>query len=225
VSPSLAPLGDHAWLATCVDLEAAAAWYHAAHTLRDRPGVTDVVLAYASVAVYYDPTRIDPHALRDELATLEPRPTADVEGRPIEIPTLYDGEDLPEIADRLGYPIDEIIRLHSQPLYRVFALGFVPGFPYCGFLPEALSGLARRAEPRPRVPAGAVAIAGRQTGIYPSSTPGGWHLLGRTPLTIVDPPSAYFPIRPGDRLRFRPIDSATFDRLSGRRLDDHPALG
>ena len=93
----------------------------------------------------------------------------------------------------------------AEFVHWMFAVGFLPGFPYAGYLPDALSGLGRRAAPRVRVPAGSVAIAGRQTGVYPSESPGGWHLIGRTPLRIVDVEGGHFPIRAGDRIRFRPI--------------------
>jgi KipI family sensor histidine kinase inhibitor len=113
---------------------------------------------------------------------------------------------------------EEVIAAHSEPEYRVFAIGFQPGFPYAGYLPPALAGLPRRGTPRVKVPRGSVAIAGRQTGIYPQDSPGGWHLLGRTPLRIVDLAKAHFPIRAGDRLRFRPIDSEEFARRKGELL-------
>lgn len=217
-SIDLRPLGDQAWLASFADPDAAAAWHLAAERFRDRDGVTDVVLAYASVAVHYDATRLDPFALRDDLAAIERGPVAEIAARVIEIPTLYEGDDLGDVAARLGRSVDEVVSLHSGPTYHVFALGFLPGFPYCGFLPPELSGLPRRTEPRPRVPAGSVAIAGRQTGIYPAESPGGWHLLGRTPLRIVDLATGSFPIRPGDRLRFRPITTAEFEAATGRPL-------
>jgi len=105
----------------------------------------------------------------------------------------------------------EVVANHSGRDYTVFAIGFLPGFPYLGYLPEALCGLPRREAPRVRVPAGSVAIAGRQTGVYPAESPGGWYLLGRTPLRIVDVARGHFPIRAGDRVRFEPISPAEFD--------------
>jgi KipI family sensor histidine kinase inhibitor len=105
----------------------------------------------------------------------------------------------------------DVIAHHAGHEYRVFAIGFLPGFPYAGYLPPALSGLPRRESPRAEVPAGSVAIAGRQTGVYPESSPGGWHLLGRTPVRIVDLDRGFFPIRAGDRIRFDPIGPAEFE--------------
>ena len=119
------------------------------------------------------------------------------------------------MAARLALSPAEVIELHCQVEYDVFAIGFLPGFPYAGYLPPALAGLARRDSPRLRVPAGSVAIAGRQTAIYPIESPGGWHLLGTTPLCIADPESGYFPIRAGDRIRFEPISASEFE---GRRM-------
>ena len=100
----------------------------------------------------------------------------------------------------------------------MFAIGFLPGFPDAGYLPEGLGGLPRREPPRLRVPAGSVAIAGRQTGVYPGESPGGWHLIGRTPLRIVDVERGRFPIRAGDRLRFVPIDAGEFAARRGEPL-------
>ena len=112
----------------------------------------------------------------------------------------------------------DVIEQHSGREYDVFAVGFQPGFPYAGYLPEALSHIPRLESPRVRVPGGSVAIAGRQTGVYPNASPGGWRLLGRTPLRIVDPANGHFPIRAGDRLRFVPIDAEEFEEREGELL-------
>src|SRR5262249_49584811 len=133
------------------------------------------------------------------------------QGKRIAIPVLYDGADLDAVAARLNLSQDQVIALHSGVEYHVFAIGFLPGFPYAGYLPPALSGLPRREAPPLRVPAGSIGIAGRQTGIYPRESPGGWHLLGRTPLCIADPDEGSFPIRAGDRIRFAAISLAEFE--------------
>ena len=112
------------------------------------------------------------------------------------------------MAARLKLTSAEVIAIHSSVDYDVFAVGFLPGFPYAGYLPPALAGLPRRDSPRLQVPAGSVAIAGRQTAIYPRQSPGGWHLLGTTPLCIADVEAGYFPIQAGDRIRFQPISAA-----------------
>jgi KipI family sensor histidine kinase inhibitor len=213
----LEPLGDRAFLARFETEKQAAAWA-AAVRAQSLPGVTDVVLAYRSAAVYADPDQVDPAALESRLSLVKPSAGEAPEGKLLEIPVLYDGPDLGEVARRLSLEPAEVIESHASPVYDVFAIGFLQGFPYAGYLPPALSGLARRDEPRVEVPAGAVAIAGRQTGIYPQASPGGWHLLGRTPLLIADAEEGYFPIRAGDRIRFRPIDTSEFEARRDERL-------
>jgi KipI family sensor histidine kinase inhibitor len=220
---ALDPLGDRAFLAHFAAEPSAADW---AEAVRDRgwPGVTDVVLAYRSVAVFADPDRVDLLALESDLRTIAPHPSGGPgtgpsrTGKRLEIPVLYDGADLEGVAVRLGLSPTEVIALHGGVDYDVFAIGFQPGFPYAGYLPAALAGLPRRDAPRLRVPAGSVAIAGRQTGIYPAESPGGWHLLGQTPLCIVDLDEGYFPIRAGDRIRFRPIPAEAFEARRHERL-------
>jgi KipI family sensor histidine kinase inhibitor len=216
---ALEPLGDRAFLATFSNEAEASRWASAVRR-RDIEGVTDVVLAYRSAAVFADPDHTDLTRLDTDLRTIEMG--ADVDqaetGRVVTIPVLYDGPDLAEIAARCDLTPADVVAIHSEFEYRVFAIGFLPGFPYAGYLPPVLSGLARRAEPRLRVPAGSVAIAGRQTGIYPVESPGGWHLLGRTPLQIADPDRGVFPIRAGDRLRFDPINANEFEA----RRDERP---
>lgn len=216
---ALEPLGDRAFLASFPDEEAASRWASAVRR-QAIGGVTDVVLAYRSAAVFADPDRADLDRLVSQLRAIEIDSKADEAeaGRVVAIPVLYDGPDLAEVAARCETTPAEVVAIHSGREYRVFAIGFLPGFPYAGYLPRALSGLARRAEPRLRVSAGSVAIAGRQTGIYPAESPGGWHLLGRTPLRIADPDRGDFPIRAGDRLRFEPI---TRDEFEARR-DERP---
>jgi len=126
--------------------------------------------------------------------------------RSVEIPVIYDGEDLGEVARRTGLGVEEVIKCHSGRDYRVWMLGFAPGFPYLGVLDEVLH-LPRRASPRARIAAGSVAIAGAQTGIYPSESAGGWHILGRTVRRMFDPERAEpFLLRPGDSVRFVPVE-------------------
>ncbi len=213
----LVPLGDRAFLARFPTEDEASRWAEAVRA-RDWPGVLDVVPAYFTVGVHADPDRIDLADLADRLSRVEPERTAAQAGRLIPIPVLYDGEDLAEVARRLGLGGEEVVAAHCGTDYRVFAVGFQPGFPYAGYLPTVLSGLARRESPRTAVPAGSVAIVGRQTAVYPSATPGGWHLIGRTPLRIVDVADGHFPIRAGDRLRFVPIDDREFTARRGDLL-------
>ncbi len=128
-----------------------------------------------------------------------------------EIPVVYDGEDIAELAERHGLGVGEVISRHSAPIYEVVLLGFSPGFPYLAGLDPKLC-TPRRASPRPRVPAGSVAIGGSHTGIYSIESPGGWHLLGTTPVRIFDPArrepddEAMFLLRAGDRVKFVPAE-------------------
>ena len=218
MTPSeIRPLGDRAVLALFA-AEAEAARWVAAVRAANLDGVLDVSLAYATAAVYADPDRVeDWDGWVEQLRRVDVGPEPTAGGRIIRIPVLYDGADLDDVARAIGATAAEVVALHSGQNYQVFAVGFQPGFPYAGYLPPQLAGLARRSSPRPQVPAGSVAIAGRQTGIYPGESPGGWHLLGRTPCRIVDLEAGIFPIEPGDSLRFEPIDRAEFDRQATAR--------
>ncbi len=212
--PDLQPLGDRAVLASFSSEDQAARWAQAVVNAR-LPGVIDVCLAYATAAVHADPDQVpdwDEWFRLLQSIPIDPASLAST-GRTHRIPVCYNGPDLLDVARALDATTAEVVALHSGRDYRVFAVGFQPGFPYAGYLPDALSGVPRRASPRPRVAAGSVAIAGRQTGIYPVESPGGWHLLGRTPWRIVDLAAEFFPIEPGDWVRFEPIDSTEFDRL------------
>jgi KipI family sensor histidine kinase inhibitor len=216
----LVPLGDRAWLARFASEDEARGWAASAQrALGGRRGITDIVLAYDSVAVFADAWRIEVETLGQDLAALKPTLTDVATAAHVEIPVLYDGADLPLVARHSRCTEREVIDLHSSTTYNVRAIGFLPGFPYAGPLPDRLAGLARRDTPRPRVPAGSVAIAGRQTCVYPQESPGGWHLLGRTPLRIAEMEAAHFPIRSGDHLRFRPIDAAEFAAREGKLLE------
>jgi KipI family sensor histidine kinase inhibitor len=213
----LVPLGDRAFLARFATENEAAKWAEAVRSLGRRE-VVDVVTAYHSVGVYADPDVAELDELESKLATVRPSSSLASEGRLIELPACYDGVDLTEVANRLGLTESAVISAHSGTDYHVFAIGFLPGFPYAGYLPSPLAGLPRRVSPRTRVPAGSVAFVSRQTGVYPCESPGGWHLIGRTPLSIVDLEAARFPIRAGDRLRFVPIGLDEFLRRQGEPL-------
>jgi KipI family sensor histidine kinase inhibitor len=214
---ALGPLGDRAFLARFATEDDAARWV-AAVRAQKWPEIEDIVLAYHEAAVFADPERTDLPALETRLRGVEPGVEGRGAGRLIRLPVLYDGVDLPEVAHRLSLTEPAVIGLHSGQEYRVFAIGFLPGYPYAGYLPTPLCGLARRDSPRARVPAGSVAIAGRQTGVYSEDSPGGWHLIGRTPLAIVDLERGHFPIRAGDRIRFDPIGHDEFAARRGEQL-------
>jgi KipI family sensor histidine kinase inhibitor len=214
---SLVPLGDHAFLARFATEAEARGWAGSVRGL-DWDGIAEVVLAYRTVAVHAEPEAGDLDELEARLRDVAPRPNETELGRLISLPVLYDGEDLAEVAARVGRTPAEVVALHAGRDYDVFAIGFLPGFPYAGYLPPELAGLPRRDSPRLRVPAGSVAIVGRQTGVYPRESPGGWHLIGRTPMRIVDLAAGYFPIRAGDRLRFVPVGSDEFAAMAGQLL-------
>lgn len=178
------------------------------------PVLTDLVPGWTSLLLHYDLNRTDHQALVARLTPLLEQwlrePFLQQAGRLHELPVCYLGEDLPEIAQRCRLSIDEVIALHAGGEYRVGAIGFAPGFAYLGELDPRLV-LPRRATPRIAVPAGSLAIAERQTAIYPHASPGGWHLLGRCPWPLFDaarePPC---PLALGDRVRFRAIDERSF---------------
>jgi len=217
--PVLVPLGDSAItirLGDRVDpvvaarVQALVDRVRAAHI----PSVQEVAGGYAALTVWYDSLRADYESV---VAALEPVLSAPAAAamssvqtatpREHRIPVIYDGPDLEEVAQRTGLDVRGVITRHSDRWYSVYLVGFVPGWAYLGELDPRLV-LPRRAEPRPRVPAGSVAIGGAQTGVYPLVTPGGWHLIGRTPFALFDP-NADPPARlaPGDRVRFAPVEA------------------
>ena len=184
------------------------------HFLSQHPliGSVEFVPAYATVTVYYDPLRRSFEEVAKELqqvvSNLEITP--DEVPRTIEIPVCYGGEfgpDLEFVAQHNRLTPDEVIEIHSASVYLVYFIGFAPGFPYLGGLSDRITA-PRRTSPRLRIPAGSVGIAGTQTGIYPLATPGGWQLIGRTPLALFrpdeTPPTL---LRAGDEVRFRPTAS------------------
>jgi len=194
------------------------------------PGIVDLAPAYTTIGVFYDPIQAvakgaSPEGIFSWLATRIHQALADevravslaaspVKSRRIEIPVCYGGEfgpDLEDVARIAGLTPEELIRRHSEGEYYVHCLGFTPGFPYLSGLAPELA-MPRRDVPRKEIPAGSVGIGGSQTGIYPLRSPGGWHLIGRTPFRLFsvdgDPPSL---LRPGDRVRFCAITPADFD--------------
>lgn len=186
-------------------------------------GVLEAVPTYRSLAIYCDPLTIDRDALKAQVLSLYSslEDLGDQTPRVVEIPTVYGGEygpDLEFVARHSGLSRDEVVRLHSEPLYHAYMLGFMAGFPYLGDLAERLA-VPRLSTPRLKVPAGSVGIGGRQTGIYPIESPGGWRIIGRTPLRLFDP-SAEEPtvILPGDKVRFVRIEPHEYDRGQSGRL-------
>jgi inhibitor of KinA len=219
--PDFLPLSDQAAMAYFSD-EQAALRFAAAVRRANPPWLVDVVQAYKSVAVFFDLDRVvfaDASRQLNELVSAETSPAPLAEVRRHQIPCCYEWQlDLARVSKHLEMPADEIIRLHSETEYTVYAIGFCPGFPYLGYLPEELCGVPRLESPRPRLDAGSVGLTGRQTGIYTEPRPGGWNIIGRTPLELVHVSDGYFPIRTGDKVQFIRIDEAEFRRLHGQRL-------
>lgn len=186
------------------------------------PNVTDIVPSYTSVALYYQPgdagNQTDVDSLSEAITSLIHAGIAPIstEVREVEIPVCYGGvhgPDLDYVAQATGLTVEQVIAIHTQPGSMVFMLGFAPGAPYIG-VHDPIFALPRRDIPRTAVPAGSVAIANRQSTIYPNKLPGGWHVLGATPLKMFDmdsiPPTL---LMPGDRVKFVPISVEEFDRI------------
>ena len=181
------------------------------------PGIVELVPSYRARMISFDPVAIDDEALvRIVVDTAGAAQPDEVERRTITLPVAYGGTygpDLETVARHAGLSTDEVIGRHAGTLYDVFFLGFTPGFPFLGGLEPALA-TPRLATPRRRIAAGSVGIASSQTGVYPVSSPGGWNIIGRTPVALFDPRrgmDADVLLRPGDRIRFQPIAPESFD--------------
>ena len=228
----ITPLGDSALIVELgnvinesTHLHVQAAWR--AFMAEPLPGVSEVVPAYTSVTLFYDPSAVvQAGAPADEIAgwlsarvherLKHPPKTAKSKPRTVGVPVCYGGEhgpDLNRVAAQAKLAPEEVVRRHAKAEYRVHLIGFAPGFPYLGGLPKALV-TPRHAKPRMAVPAGSVGIGGEQTGIYPQATPGGWNLIGRTPLRLFrpedDPPVL---LQAGDIVKFRAITPEEFEKL------------
>jgi KipI family sensor histidine kinase inhibitor len=184
------------------------------------PGLLDTIPTYRSILLNFDPLRIS----AGELAAIAGGAMEDFsaspvsgEGEVVEIPVLYGGEqgpDLDFICEHTGLPPEEVIRLHSSAEYLIYMIGFTPGFPYLGGMPPEIA-TPRLPKPRTSIPAGSVGIAAGQTGIYPVESPGGWQLLGRTPVHIFDcerdPP---FLLAAGNYLKFVPVSGPEYEAIA-----------
>lgn len=182
------------------------------------PGIYEMIPTYRSLLIQYNPMVIEINRLISELTEIEealdsielPKP------RIVEIPTIYGGEfgeDLGFVAEHNGMSEEEVIKVHSSVDYRIYMLGFSPGFPYLGGMSEKLE-TPRLKTPRTKIPAGSVGIAGKQTGIYPMESPGGWQLIGRTPVKLYDPGSQTpIILQAGDYIRFVPVKKDEYDNI------------
>jgi inhibitor of KinA len=223
-------LGDRALLVeidTQIDVAANERALALAGALRARPldGVLDIVPAYASIAVHIDPARLDLRTATALVRTCLEQPAilppAATPHALTEIPVCYDaafGPDLTAIAARAGCSTEDAAALHAGRVYRVFMLGFLPGFAYMGAVDERIA-TPRHPTPRARVAAGSVGIAGSQTGIYPRESPGGWQIIGRTPVSLFDarrtPPAL---LAPGASVRFVPISRSAYETAVGETV-------
>jgi inhibitor of KinA len=195
------------------------------HSIESNPfkGFIECVPAYASLTVYFN-DQISPSDVRSQLMNFYDTQSENLKSgatknnkQTIIIPVCYEptlGIDLPWVSNHLGISQEEIISLHASIAYRVFMIGFIPGFPYMGTLPQELE-LPRKQTPSMKIPMGSVAIAGKQTGIYPAEVPGGWHVIGRTPLKMFDKtkePCCF--LKAGDLVQFKSISLEAFNQNS-----------
>lgn len=180
----------------------------------------DLVPSYASLLIIYNPLSTDHLSVSQRvhqcMASVQAVDAG--EGTEVVLPVYYHpeaGEDLESLADKASMTTDEVIALHSSTEYRVYAIGFAPGFAYLGQVDQRIAA-PRLATPRQKVPRGAVAIADRQTAVYPAVSPGGWNLIGRCPVRMFDPhANPTMPVSVGDRVRFEPINRSRFLELGG----------
>ena len=182
------------------------------------PGIIESVPAYCSLLIYFEPLQVHPKELREILFRLSQQPLESELSKPrlIEIPTVYGGEygpDLEFVASHNKLSVNEVIQIHTGTPYLIYMIGFLPGFPYLGGMSARIAA-PRLDTPRTRIPTGSVGIAGTQTGIYPAESPGGWRLIGRTPLKVFDPtrePPALF--QAGDYLKFVSVTPYEFIQI------------
>ena len=213
-NPKIVPLGDSALLIQFgdeIDIPLNQRVHALAALINASPlkGVIEPVPAYGTLLIHYDPLILSYPQIRnyarERLAQLHD--SESLKPRRINVPVKYGGEygvDLEPVARHCQLQIEDVIRIHSEKIYTVFMMGFTPGFPYMGKLDDAIS-VPRLETPRTHVPAGTVAMAGSQTGVYPIDSPGGWRLIGWTPLQLFNPESkSPFLFSPGDEVKFIP---------------------
>jgi inhibitor of KinA len=182
-------------------------------------GVIETVPTIRSLSIYYEPLTVSAIRLERQIADiLEHLDETQATGRTCDIPVCYDPElapDLEHVAAQCNLSPDQVIELHSSRIHHVYMLGFLPGAAYLGDLPPELA-LPRRTTPRPRIPAGSLGITGKLTCIYPMATPCGWHLIGRSPISLWDPTvTGGALLRAGDKVRFTPVSLHEYRRASG----------
>ncbi|CUB04600.1 5-oxoprolinase subunit PxpB [Marinomonas fungiae] len=224
--PQLDLVSDHACLLTfskVIDDTVADVIAQVTKALRTCEGIIDLVPSYTTLLVIFDTDHYDRFKITNKIkslsASVDLNTIGNNERREVIIPVYYDpevGPDLEEVATQCQLSIEDVIRLHSSTRYRAFAIGFSPGFAFLGNTPEAIR-MPRKTTPRLKVPLGSVAIAEQQTAVYPSITPGGWQILGRTPIALVDWQSESLAlIEVGDMVRFDPITRDEFLAQGGQ---------
>jgi inhibitor of KinA len=211
---TIRPLGDSALILAELEIASAAL----AEALAKMPGVKDSVASYETVGVYFEPGAVTAKDVEAFVFEINKSKTP-AKGKEHIIPVCYElGPDLLEAARILNLNKEQLIQVHLSTTYDCFAVGFTPGFPYLGYLPERIATLPRKKEPRTRVKKGSIGITGKQTGIYPDDVPGGWNLIGQTPLEIANMADGYFPIEAGDKVRFTRITQQEFQEIKGKKL-------
>ncbi|PNZ43144.1 5-oxoprolinase subunit PxpB [Staphylococcus simulans] len=190
---------------------------------QDHEAIKEIVPSYRAVMIHFDDHKIHAKALIEDLK-LDTLDVSDIEtsesSKVVRIPVIYGGKygpDIEEVAKLNDLTVEDVIQLHTEPTYLIYMLGFMPGFPYLGGLDERLY-TPRRDEPRVRIDAGSVGIAKNQTGLYPQDLPGGWQIIGRTPLDVFDldrePMTLY---EAGDRIEFYQISQDTYDEIIAQK--------
>jgi KipI family sensor histidine kinase inhibitor len=186
--------------------------------------IKEIVPTYRSIIIHYDSLKISFKELKNKIIEAGNTKNNSIEKEPniVEIPVLYGGEvgpDLEEVAKHNNLSVEEVIKIHSSEEYLIYMLGFTPGFPYLGGMDEKIA-TPRLEKPRLKIQAGSVGIAGSQTGIYPMESPGGWQLIGRTPLDIFDPQSENpFLLNAGDYIRFIPITQGEYNSIINNKME------
>lgn len=182
------------------------------------PGILEYIPTYRSIIIVYDPSGTDASKIKDQVLALEEQ-LSEISIPPpetVKIPVCYGGDlgpDMEFVAKTHDLAVEDVVRIHSELEYQIYMIGFTPGFPFLGGLPEVLH-TPRLQTPRKVVPAGSVGIANNQTGIYPIDSPGGWQLIGRTPLSLFDPRNLNpFLLKAGDKLKFYPISLEEYHRI------------
>lgn len=189
--------------------------------LKDYPGLLSLVPSYNSLMIYYDVLLVDLENLKKEILNMSyDNDQAKTQRKVVEIPVCYDlGLDIERVSEHTGFSSETIVDKHTAVDYLVYMIGFTPGFPYLGGLDESLT-TPRLEVPRTRIEAGSVGIGGSQTGIYPLDTPGGWNIIGKTPLDLFDKNTSETLLEMGDYIRFVSIDESSYHEIKRNILND-----